>query len=230
MEPFRPAAPFKDAAGELVDDPHFAVDNGVVDVTFVEALSLERLNQVVDERPVLSAVEVVDVHELLGFADAPLGNRDGLVLLVELVVEVGDEILLRARIHPLRRLAGDHLRSQLRELPIRVGGGLGGAGDNQRRTRLVDQNVVDLIDNREVVHRNRAAVLADPATVLNLLLERLRHVVAQVVETELRVCAVGDVGGVRSELLVRVLHVLKYAPAKSKSVVDRAHPLGVTAR
>ena len=105
VEPFRPAAPFEDSTGELVDDPHLTVDDGVVHVTLVKALGLQRLDQVVDERAVLCPVKVVDVHELLGLAYAALGYRDGLVLLIELVIEVGDEVLLGARVHPLGRLA-----------------------------------------------------------------------------------------------------------------------------
>uniref|UniRef100_A0A6J6A2Y0 Unannotated protein n=1 Tax=freshwater metagenome TaxID=449393 RepID=A0A6J6A2Y0_9ZZZZ len=80
------------------------------------------------------------------------------------------------------------------------------------------------------MHRDRPAVFADAATVLDLLFKRLRHVVAQVVETKLGVGAVGDVGGVGGELLFRVLHVLQHAPAKAEPVIDRTHPLGVSAR
>ena len=74
----------------------------VVDVALVERLGLQRLDQVVDEVAVLGAVEVVDAEEPLGLGDAVLGDRDGLVLLVELVVEVGDELLLRPRVEALR--------------------------------------------------------------------------------------------------------------------------------
>ena len=59
---------------------------------------------------------------------------------------------------------------------------LGRAGDDERRPRLVDQDRVDLVDDREVVaalHHRREVEL---------------HVVAQVVEAELVVGAVGDVG------------------------------------
>ena len=52
--------------------------------------------------PVLGAVEVVDAEEALGLGDADLGDGDGLVLLVELEVEVGDELLARARVEALR--------------------------------------------------------------------------------------------------------------------------------
>ena len=78
---------------------------------------------------------------------------DRLVLLVELVVEVGDELLLGPRVHALGRLAAAHLRRQPRELRVQVGGLLGRAGDDQRRARLVDQDVVDLVDDRERVVR-----------------------------------------------------------------------------
>ena len=106
VQALRPAPAVEDPAGELVDDLHLAVDHGVVDVALVERLGLERLDQVVDERAVLGLVEVVDAEEALGLLDALLGDRDGLVLLVELEVEVGDELLLRPRVHPLRPLAG----------------------------------------------------------------------------------------------------------------------------
>ena len=93
----------------LVDDLHLAVDHLVVLAAVVERLGLQRLDQVVDEVAVLGAVEVVDAHEALGLGDAALGHRDGLVLLVELEVEVGDELLLGARVQAVGHLAGLHL-------------------------------------------------------------------------------------------------------------------------
>ena len=56
--------------------------------------------------------------------------------------------------------------------------------DDQRRPRLVDEDVVDLVDDREV------------ALALHALVEVDDHVVAQVVEAELVVRAVRDVRGV----------------------------------
>ena len=94
VQALRPAPAVEDAAGELVDDLHLVVDHRVVDVALVERLGLQRLDQVVDEVAVLGAVEVVDAEEALGLGDALLGDRDRLVLLVELVVEVRDELLL----------------------------------------------------------------------------------------------------------------------------------------
>ena len=218
VQALRPAPALEDAPGELVDDLDLAVDHRVVDVALVERLGAQRLDQVVDEVPVLGSVEVVDAEEALGLGDALLGDRDGLVLLVELVVEVGDELLLRPRVHALGRLAGLHLRGQARELDVQVGRLFGRAGDDQRRARLVDQDVVDLVDDREAV----------PA--LDLFGEVRGHVVAQVVEAELRVGAVDDVAGVRGLLLLVGLHVLQHPDGDPERVVDRAHPFGVAAR
>ena len=156
VEALGPAPALEDAPGELVDDLHLAVDHRVVDVALVQRLGLQRLDQVVDEMAVLGAVEVVDPEEALGLGDAPLGHRDRLVLLVELVVEVGDELLLHPRVHAVRRLARLHLGREPRELGVQVGRLLGGAGDDQRRPRLVDQDVVDLVDDREGVVRGLA--------------------------------------------------------------------------
>ena len=146
-----PAAALEDPAGVLVDDLDLAVDHRVVDVALVHRLRLAAPAEVVDEVAVLGAVQVVDPQEPLGLGDALLGDRHGLVLLVELVVEVGDERLLLLGEQAVGHLARHHLRRQLGELAVPVGRLLGGAGDDQRRARLVDQDVVDLVDDRERV-------------------------------------------------------------------------------
>ena len=149
------------------------------------------------------------------------------MLLVELEVEVGDELLLGPRVHPLRALARLHHARQLGEADVELGGLLGGAGDDQRRARLVDQDVVDLVDDRVVVHADRLAGLVDATAVLDLLLQRGRHVVAQVVEAELGVGAVCDVGGVGGALVLVRLHVLQHADREAEAPVERPHPLRV---
>ena len=79
----------------------------------------------------------------------------------------------------------------LRELGVPPHLVLRRAGDDQRRAGLVDEDRVDLVDDREVV------------AALDALLDGVGHVVAQVVEAELVVGAVGDVGGVGDAALVR---------------------------
>ena len=98
-------------------------------------------------------------------------GRDGLLLEVDEVVAallVAFGPLLEPRHEPGERV-------------VEVGRLLGLAADDERRPRLVDEDVVDLVDDREV------ALALDP------LVELDDHVVAQVVEAELVVRAVGDV-------------------------------------
>ena len=216
VEALRPAPALEDAAGELVDDLDLAVDHGVVDVLLVELLGLQRLLEVVDHVAVLGAVEVVDAEELLGLRDALLGHRHGLVLLVGLEVVVGLPVL-RLGLERLGLLARLHDLRELRELVIEVGGLLGLAGDDQRRARLVDEDVVDLVDDPEAV------------AALGLLLHLDREVVAQVVEAELRVRAVDDVAGVGLLLVDVVLARLEDADGHAEQVVDRLHPERVAA-
>ena len=230
VQALRPAAAVQDAAGELVDDLDLAVDDGVVDVLLVERLGLQRLVQVVDQVAVLGAVEVVDAEEALGLLDALLGDRDRLVLLVELVVVVRRRTpSSRAGPCPRASCPAIELRRELGEAVVEVRGLLGRAGDDQRRARLVDEDVVDLVDDREVVHRDRPAVLADAPAVLDLLLQPGGHVVAQVVEPELGVRAVRDVRRVGRALLLVGLVVLQHADGQAEAFVDRPHPVRVAA-
>ena len=92
-------------------------------------------------------------------------------------------------------------------------GVLGRAGDDQRRTGLVHQDRVDLVHDRELVVALHAVVQGEG------------HVVAQVVEAELVVGAVGDVAGVRDPPLRRVHLGQDRADVHAEEVVHAAHPL-----
>ena len=93
----------------------------------------------------------------------------------------------------------------------------GGTGDDQRRPCLVDQNAVDLVDDRVMQLSLRLQVLG-----------RL-HVVAQVIEAELVIRAVGDVARVHL-LALGGVHLRLDGPHRHpQSLKQRAHPLGVAA-
>ena len=97
-------------------------------------------------------------------------------------------------------------------------GGVGDApGDDQRRAGLVDEDRVDLVDDGVVV------------AALGLVDELAGHVVAQVVEPELVVRAVRDVGGVLGPLLGRRRLEAgdDQADLETEEAVDATHPLGV---
>ena len=134
------------------------------------------------------------VFELLG---AVLGEGRGALLLVDLVVgglELEDEGVDGVV----------HFRTVLER-----------TGNDQRRAGLVDQDRIDLVDDRVIVtalHHRGAVVF---------------HVVAQIVEAELVVGGVGDVGGVGGAALVVGEAVHDDADGQAEKFVDAAHPFGV---
>ena len=218
MEPLAPAAALHDPARVLVDDLDLALLDHVVDVALVERLRLQRLGEVVDELDVARVVEVLDPERALDGVDRGLRGRDRLVLLVEEVVGAGELGLVLALLGLARGRSACEALGDAGEVVVGRRGGLGLAGDDQRRPRLVDQDRVDLVDDRE-----RVAALDEP-------LLRDGHVVAEIVEAELGVRAVGDVGVVGDLAQRERHHVLDEADGHPEPLEDRLVPLGVALR
>ena len=218
MEPLAPAPALHDPTRVLVDDLDLALLDHVVDVALVERLRLQRLGEVVDELDVARVVEVLDPERALDGVDRGLRGRDRLVLLVEEVVGAGELGLVLALLGLARGRGASEALGDAGEVVVGRRGGLGLAGDDQRRPRLVDQDRVDLVHDRE-----RVAALHEP-------LLRDGHVVAEIVEAELGVRAVGDIGVVGDLAQRERHHVLDEADGHPEPLVDRLVPLGVALR
>ena len=107
-----------------------------------------------------------------------------------------------------------HRAELLEELLLSLGHG---TGDNQRRTGIVDQHRVDLIDDGIVM------------LALHEVTRTVCHVVAQVVETELVVRTEGDVCHVCLAAGVGVgLMLVDTVHTQTVELIERSHPLGVT--
>ena len=201
VDALRPAPTLQDAAGELVDDLHLAGLDDVVLVPLVQLLGLQGGRQLVHEVLLHLVVEVLEPEGPLHPTDAVLGGRDRALLLVDLVVLVAPQA------------PGDG-----GELVVELGGVGDTARDDERRAGLVDEDGVDLVDDG-----------VDVAS-LDLVDQGGGHVVAQVVEAELVVGAVRDVGRVHGPLLLGlVLQARDDQPdIEPEPPVDLTHPLGVT--
>ena len=203
MQPFRIAAARHHAAGELVDDDDLAVAHDVVLVALEQLVGAQRLVDVMDGRDVLDVVEQLALEQVrlgqkpLELLHAGFGQRHRALLLVDVVVGLVE----------LRNVGVDGV--------VEIGAVVERAGDDQRRARLVDQDGVDLVDDGEGV----------PA--LDHVLHAVLHVVAQVVEAELVVGAVGDVAVVGGLALLVVEAVHDHAGLQPEEGVDLAHPFGV---
>ncbi len=223
VQPVAPAPARHQPAGELVDDDDLAVLDHVVDVEAEQGVRPQRLVDVVQQRHVDRVVEAAGLQaggeHLLGLRHAALRQRHGLVLLVDDVVAGLLELLAILRLDvaargPARREPGDDAI----DFVIEIGGLFGWTRDDQRRPRLVDEDAVHFVDDREVV------------APLHVLREVELHVVAQVVEAELVVGAVGDVAAV-GDLPLQIGEVVLDDPdGHAEEAVDAPHPLRVAAR
>ena len=220
VEAVRPAPAVHEATGELVYDNDLAVLDDVLLVAVKESGGAEGGVEEAGEAGVLGVVDVLDAERLLDFVGTVVGEGDAFVL------EVGYVVLL-----------GLEPRHDLGEGAIDVAGLLCRATDDERGPGLVDEDAVDLVDDGEVIGR---------VATLHLTLEVGDHVVAEVVEAEFVVSAVGDVGvvdvlaGGRNEVaeggVIEVRFwveevagvVLEDADGEAEAVVDLTHPLGVT--
>src|SRR5216683_1343620 len=198
VQPVAPAPPRHQAAGELVDDNHLAFLDHVVDVELEERVRLQPLVDMMDERDVARVIEVLDSEQLFDAGAALFRERDRAQLLIDRVVLLG----LEPRDHAVHDV-------------IRIGRFLGSARDNQRRASLIDQDRIDFVDDREVV------------LALDVILQAELHVVAQVVEPEFVVLAVGDVAVVRLLALRVGKSMNDAADAQAEEIVDSPHPLGI---
>ncbi len=109
----------------------------------------------------------------------------------------------------------DQLGNDFVDAVILVGGFFGWAGDDQRRARFVNQDGVHFVHDGEVV------------AALHALRQIVLHVVAQIVEAEFVVGAVGDVRGVGGPALHVVQIVNDDADREPQHFVNRPHPLCV---
>ena len=202
------AAALHHAAGELVDQHDLVLFDNVVDVAVEQRVGAQGLLHVMKDGDVEDVVHVavgddaVVARHLLDALAAGLGQGDGLELLV-LVVGLG--------------VFGQHLHQRV-HAAIQIAAVLGGAGDDERGARLVHQDAVDLVDDRvgEVALRQ--------------LVQAELHVVAQVVEAELVVGAVGDVAVVGLLALALAEAVDDHAGGQAHEAIQAAHPFGVAHR
>ena len=212
VQPVRPAAAGHQTPRELVDDHDLAVLDDIVLVTLEHHVRLEALLDGVLGVVIHQLVDVADVESLLDLGLALLGEPSRAVL------------FLKNEISRIRALAGlvafdglallqfrDHLVGGV----VLVGRNLGRPGNDQRSARLIDQDRVDFVDDGEVM----------PA--LDMVSGVEFHVVAQVVEAELVIGAVGDVRPVAFPALLVGEAVDDHADAQAQPAVDPPHPLGV---
>ena len=223
VQPLLPRAVRHEAPRELVDDLDPAVADKVMPVALEEMAGHERLaRELLAAQPAAphSAQRLGEVAEPrlagLGEPDAALPRLDDEVA----PGREGRRERERALVHAT--LAGV------------LGGALAAPGDDQRGARLVDEDAVGLVHDGVVQAAQqeppRPRPLAGEALDLELDAVRLaseHEPVAEVVEGELLVRAVGHVAAIRGPPLLRLHPVHDDAHGEPQRAVDRSHPVGI---
>ena len=141
-----PATARQRATGELVDDDDLAVAHDVVVVALVDRVCAQAGIQVMHDMDVLRRVQAVVAFEDAGAAQQFLGvflTGFGQVDLLALLVDPEIAVAVFGFLADQRRDDAVDLDVELRRI-------VGRAGDDQRRARFVDQDRVDLVDDRVV--------------------------------------------------------------------------------
>ena len=200
MQAIRIAPAGHETAGEFVHNDHLVVRHDVVHVALEDKMRLQGLHNVMLGHHVSGIKEIVQMGELLAVRDAFFRQHGRSGFFVHCVV--------------IRLEVGDHIVHGL----IQFGGFIARTGDDERCAGLVDENRVDFVDDGIIM------------SALHQLLGIKFHVVAQVVEAELIVRAIGDIAGVGS-LALLIIHVMNdSACGQPEKGVNLPHPFGVAAR
>ncbi len=212
VQAVRPPPAGHQAAGELVDDNDLAVLDDVLVISLEERVRPQALVDCVQQIRLVGVVEVLDAEQAFCGHHALVRQRGVMGLLVHQVVSCD----LFVAVLVLDFLAPLELRDDGVDPVVEVDGDLRRAGDDERRSCLVDEDRVDLVDDGVDV------------VPLHHTIELKLHVVAQVVEAELVVGSVGDVATVGVLALIVLDVVLDAADREAEEGVKLSHPFRVT--
>ena len=203
------------AAREGIHYENLPVGHDIVLIKIEERVCTERLLDVVVQLGVVRSRDILNIEIGLRLAHTLLGQRHGARLdIAHIVAALGLGLAhLHIELGELNKIlaSGKAANEAIRPL-IHIGRFAARAGDDERRSRFIDQNGVHLVNNSVGKAALNEAFPAD------------RHIIPEVVESELAVRAVGDVACV-CRLLLGGLHLAHdTADRKAEKAVYLAHP------
>ena len=204
---------------EFIDDENLIVLDDIIVIPVHQIVGTQRQNDTVLDLQILRIREVRKMEELLHLGDALRREVHDLVLLVH--QEVSGLLLLDAHDgvdlgQVLDILAALHLLCQNVAGFVDFGGFSALAGNDERRSRLIDQNTIHLVDDAVVELAENQLLFVDC------------HVVTQVIKSELIVRHIGDVTGIGRAPLVAVHLIQNHAAGQAHELIRLPHPFAVT--
>lgn len=219
MQTIGPAPARHGATSELVDDDDLAITHDVMVVATKQVVRAQRGVELLEQADIADIVQRVVGIEQSAFGEQRLDTLMTEFSEVDLTtLFVNPEITgLATTLFNVLALLATQPRNQRIDISIMPRRRFGGTGDDQWCPRLIDEDGIDFVDDCEV------------EIALHAIFGTQRHVVAQIIKTELVIGAVGDVAGVR-RTLVGMLHTGDdNASGHAECCVDTSHPGGITA-
>ena len=202
-------------AGVLIDNDDLIVLDNIVRIQMHDTVRLDCLVNMVQERHILHIHEVFNMEIALCLLDAAAGNRRGFRLFVDDVVSVLVCLVLVFLIIGLNNRDRGQGAGKAICLLIKLCGFVTAAGNDQRCSRLVDQDRVNLVNDRKVRGALHTVLLVND------------HVVAQIIKAHLIVGAVGNVTGVCRTALVIVQVMDDASDSQAEETENLAHFIGL---
>ena len=182
-----------DTSGEFVYDQHFIILDHIVLVTEHQVMGTQRQDNIMLDLQVFRICQVFYTKEFFYFVDALLRQVDDLIFFVDNEVSGFDDLLTHDGSHLghfTACLTAFQLSRQNVADFIQLGGFSALSGNDQRRTRLIDQYGVHLIDDGIVkISLHQLFFIND-------------HVVTKVIKAQLIIGHVSNVAGILSAALI----------------------------
>ncbi len=212
MQAFGQPATRHGAPGVLIDKHHLIVLYDVFHIPMEQRTSAQGGVDVVQQPQIVRGIEALSLRQQSGtgqqvfhFLVSLLGQLNLAAFFIDRVIAI--LTLFRHRIQVLNQLAHAH---------IQLGAVLCRTGDDERGTRLVNQDRIHFVHHGEVERP------------LDFILQTEGHVIAQIIKAELVVGAVGYIRRVSVALVGGGLHGADDAHGHAQLLVDLAHPGGVS--
>ena len=191
MKPFRIAAAEHQTPGEFIYDDNLAVFYNIVNVALHDAVGFQRLIDMVAERGIFNIGKVFQCESLFCLGDPARRQSCRFSFLIHNIIGIQIFLFFFLFIHRgidnFFQTVDEYIR-----LAVKIGTLIALAGNNQRGSRLINQDRVHLVDNGKAVSALHHALLIE------------RHIVTQIVKTHFVVRAVGNVTGIGFLALLRV--------------------------
>ena len=208
-----------DTSGELIYDQYFIVLYHVILIPVHQRMGLQSLQHGMLDLDILGIRQVFDMEELLDLGNTLFCKNDILVLLIYKEITVFLYGISHNGIH-LTDLGGCgttlHPACDVVAHFIDIRGLSALSGNDQRRTRLIDQDGVHLVDDAVMQRALNQLLLVDD------------HVITQVIKAQLVICDIGDIAVVGFPALIIGIRIQDHPDRQTQPTVNRTHPLSIT--